>query len=295
MAVFTFSIGPGGAIRALDLLGISREDKEAAVRRLRVVFGEDFNPVNLTASGSDAPSSLKIDSSGYLSDRFGNTVAPQDFLSGAITRSGATDFRATDEPPVVADPEAGGIAGGPDIVGTPLSQADPQSGRFAAYLRELGNRGFTSGLGRQLQERRFAPAQSAFFGEEALGQLTDPNRTAGTFEQFLRGAPAGLGGFGSRARTAFGNLANLTGPSTPFGGDLLSQYTNPDFVESRIGDNLSDLALAAARANVAPIVGNQLFRSDRFSHLNLRSQFQAQTGTGGSGNFIDFLKGRFGL
>ena len=56
MAVFTFSIGPGGAIRALDLLGISREDKEAAVRRLRVVFGEDFNPVNLTASGSDAPS-----------------------------------------------------------------------------------------------------------------------------------------------------------------------------------------------------------------------------------------------
>jgi len=256
-------------------------------------------------------------------------VVSDDFVRGGSGTTGGVSLQDTIVPPPAAGgnggggggnggggtfdftPESGGVPGGMDTVDTPLSQSDSQSGRFAAYLRELGNRGFTSGLGRQLQERRFAPAQSAFFGEEALGQLTDPDRTAGTFEQFLRGAPAGLGGFGSRARTAFGNLAGIAGasPQPEFGAidpntgfatrlpsqDLLSEYQDPDFENSRIGENLSNLALAAARANVAPIVGNQLFRSDRFNPFNLRSQFQAQRGTGGSGNFVDFLQGKFGL
>ena len=221
--------------------------------------------------------------------------------------------------------EGRGMAGGADLEGTPLSEAN----RFASFLRNLGQRGFQQGtLGRTIQERRYDPAQAAFFGEEALAGLQTPDRTPGTFESFLTGAAPGLTGLGGRARSAFGSLADLTSRAHQFSpqregriydtvdgftdpqGRLatISAFTNPDFENSNLGEQLANLALQSGRSSFAPIIANQLYRSDRFRPSNLQAQFQAAQGTGGmganiaggtpgqaQGNFVDFLRTRFGL
>jgi len=218
-----------------------------------------------------------------------------------------------------------GISGGADLEGVPLSEAN----RFASFLRNLGQRGFQQGtLGRTIQEKRYDPAQAAFFGEEALAGLQTPGRTPGTFESFLTGAAPGLAGLGGRARSAFGSLADLTsrahqffpqreatiydtfmGDTNPEGRlGTIAAFTNPDFENSNIGDHLANLALQSARSSFAPIIANELYRSDRFRPGNLQAQFQAAQGTGGmganiaggttdqaQGNFVDFLRSRFGL
>ena len=195
--------------------------------------------------------------------------------------------------------EGRGMAGGADVEGVPLSEAN----RFASFLRNLGQRGFQQGtLGRTIQEKRYDPARSAFFGEEALAGLQTPDRTPGTFETFLGGVAPGLTGLGGRARSAFGSLADLTGASpglTPERQGAISQFTNPDFAGSNIGDQLVNLALQSARSSFAPIISNQLFRNDRFTPVNLQSQFQAGLGTAGlagqgQGDFVNFLRSRFG-
>ena len=221
--------------------------------------------------------------------------------------------------------EGRGTVGGADIEGAPLSEAN----RFASFLRNLGQRGFQQGtLGRTIQERRYDPAQAAFFGEEALAGLQTPDRTPGTFESFLTGAAPGLTGLGGRARSAFGSLADLTSRAHQFSpqregriydtyddftdpeGRLgtISAFTNPDFANSNLGEQLANLALQSGRSSFAPIIANQLYRSDRFRPSNLQAQFQAAQGTGGmganiaggtpaqaQGNFVDFLRTRFGL
>ena len=219
-----------------------------------------------------------------------------------------------------------GISGGADLEGVPLSEAN----RFASFLRNLGQRGYQQGtLGRTIQERRYDPAQAAFFGEEALAGLQTPGRTPGTFESFLTGAAPGLTGLGGRARSAFGSLADLTSRAhqffpqregriydteTGFETDpqgrlgTISAFTNPDFANSNLGEQLANLALQSARSSFAPIIANELYRSDRFRPSNLQAQFQAAQGTGGmganiaggttdqaQGNFVDFLRSRFGL
>ena len=219
-----------------------------------------------------------------------------------------------------------GISGGADLEGVPLSEAN----RFASFLRNLGQRGYQQGtLGRTIQERRYDPAQAAFFGEEALAGLQTPDRTPGTFESFLTGAAPGLTGLGGRARSAFGSLADLTSRAhqffpqregriydteTGFETDpqgrlgTISAFTNPDFANSNLGEQLANLALQSARSSFAPIIANELYRSDRFRPSNLQAQFQAAQGTGGmganiaggttdqaQGNFVDFLRSRFGL
>ena len=219
-----------------------------------------------------------------------------------------------------------GISGGADLEGVPLSEAN----RFASFLRNLGQRGFQQGtLGRTIQEKRYDPAQAAFFGEEALAGLQTPGRTPGTFESFLTGAAPGLTGLGGRARSAFGSLADLTSRAhqffpqregriydteTGFETDpqgrlgTISAFTNPDFANSNLGEQLANLALQSARSSFAPIIANELYRSDRFRPSNLQAQFQAAQGTGGmganiaggttdqaQGNFVDFLRSRFGL
>ena len=218
-----------------------------------------------------------------------------------------------------------GISGGADLEGVPLSEAN----RFASFLRNLGQRGFQQGtLGRTIQEKRYDPAQAAFFGEEALAGLQTPGRTPGTFESFLTGAAPGLAGLGGRARSAFGNLVDFTSRAHQFSpqreatiydtfmGDTnpegrlgtIAAFTNPDFENSNIGDHLANLALQSARSSFAPIIANELYRSDRFRPGNLQAQFQAAQGTGGmganiaggtpgqaQGNFVDFLRSRFGL
>jgi len=219
-----------------------------------------------------------------------------------------------------------GISGGADLEGVPLSEAN----RFASFLRNLGQRGYQQGtLGRTIQERRYDPAQAAFFGEEALAGLQTPGRTPGTFESFLTGAAPGLTGLGGRARSAFGSLADLTSRAhqffpqregriydteTGFETDpqgrlgTISAFTNPDFANSNLGEQLANLALQSARSSFAPIIANELYRSDRFRPGNLQAQFQAAQGTGGmganiaggttdqaQGNFVDFLRSRFGL
>jgi hypothetical protein len=115
---------------------------------------------------------------------------------------------------------------------------------------------------------------------------------------------------GGRARDAFTHLANYVSPNavrSPEQQVAISEYTNPDPDSQRnIFSNLSNLASQAARSSFNPLIGNQMFRSDRFTPEMLQAQFMGQQGTenpslqpgggaGGQGNFIDFLRTRFGL
>ena len=187
------------------------------------------------------------------------------------------------------------------------------SGQLASYLRDLDSRGITGGYGRQILERDYAPAQSAFFGEGALSGLRNTgtaNYVAPTFESFLSSSPT-LNMRG-RARDAFTSLANYVqpipnAPRTPEQQVAISEFTNPDpDSQSNVFKNLSNLAAQAARSSFNPLIGNQLFRSDRFDPYSLQAQFMGQQGTAnpsiggegfspGQGNFVDFLRTRFGL
>tara|TARA_R110002110_G_scaffold252188_3_gene468029 strand:- start:168 stop:1241 length:1074 start_codon:yes stop_codon:yes gene_type:complete len=254
----------------------------------------------------------------------GATTGGNEIGVGAIGTLPAGFTRPPEDPvsTTIIGEEGRGMPGGADLEGVPLSEAN----RFASFLRNLGQRGYQQGtLGRTIQEKRYAPAQAAFFGEEALAGLQSPDRTPGTFESFLTGAAPGLAGLGGRARSAFGSLADLTslqpmgakqfsplregriydtetGFDTNPEGRLgtISAFTNPDFENSNLGEQLANLALQSGRSSFAPIIANQLYRSDRFSPYNLKAQFQGAQGTsglegGGQGNFVDFLRTRFGL
>ena len=202
---------------------------------------------------------------------------------------------------------------GEDIAGADLSLAGlaNRSGQRAAYLRDLDVRGITGGYGRQIQERNYYPAQSAYFGEGVLSGLKNTgtaNYVAPTFEDFLATAP-NLNMRG-RARDAFTSLANYVQPNAAYSPEqqvAISEYTNPDPDSQRsIFSNLSNLAAQAARSSFNPLIGNQMFRSDRFTPDMLQAQFMGQQGTSnpsiggegfntGQGNFVDFLRTRFGL
>ena len=202
---------------------------------------------------------------------------------------------------------------GPDLADSPLSLSgmSDRSGQRAAYLRDLDSRGITGGYGRQIQERNYYPAQSAFFGEGVLEGLRNTGRAnynPTSFESFLETSPTlNMGG---RARDAFTHLANYVSRDaarSPEQRVAIGEYTNPDPDSQRnIFSNLSNLASQAARSSFNPLIGNQMFRSDRFTPEMLQAQFMGQQGTenpslqpgggaGGQGNFIDFLRTRFGL
>ena len=204
---------------------------------------------------------------------------------------------------------------GPDIGTADLSLAGlgDRSGQRAAYLRDLDARGITGGYGRQILERDYYPAQSAFFGEGALEGLRNTGRAGynpTSFEDFLTASPAlNMGG---RARDAFTHLANYVSRDaarSPEQQVAIGEYTNPDpDAQENMFRNLSNLALEAARSSFNPLIGNQMFRSSRFDPTNLQAQFMGQQGTinpslqpgGGTGglgqgNFVDFLRTRFGL
>ena len=307
MALFTFSVN--GAPRAIDLLGLGTDQIEEAIKRLRGVFGADFQPVSLRGTTTPSSGSLKIGSGNQLSDRFGNVVSPQDFISGAIASSPQSNENELKGPPPIR---------GLDELDSPLSLSgmSDRSGQRAAYLRDLDRRDITGGYGRQIQERNYYPAQSAFFGEGVLEGLQNKG-TAGynptSFEDFLSTAPnLNMGG---RARDAFTNLANYVSPTqgrshavrSPEQRLAISEYTNPDPDSQRnIFSNLSDLAMQSARSSFNPLIGNQMFRSSKFDPANLQAQFMGQQGTvnpsiggdgfnTGQGNFVDFLRTRFGL
>ena len=293
MAVFTFSIN--GAPRAIDLIGLSGDDTEAAIRRLRAVFGADFNPVGIRATGADAPNSLKIDSAGQFSDRFGNVISPQDFISGAIVRSGGTDPFATDDVTKGLPPDS-------------LETQTP-TGAFYRFLGETPRLGISSpaSAARSFARSQYQPNLTAFLGSQLGGSLgsevfdpADPNfenfaqrdrPEFGTeFSSFLRG---GEGGFDPRQRlaSAFRSVMPPAQPGGPQPGPstYLGRALNPENVsEAAI---LGNLGRELQMSSVSPLLANY-FRQP--SNEDLFADFRGANPMG-TGNFGNFIRSKFGL
>ena len=287
MAVFTFSIN--GRPTSLDLIGLSGDDTEAAIRRLRAVFGADFNPVGIRATGVPSPNSLKIDSAGQFSDRFGNVISPQDFISGAIIRSPSTD-PGTTETPFPADS---------------LEQQSP-AGAFYRFLGETPSLGISSpaSAARSFARSQYQPNLTAFLGSQLGGSLGsevfDPADPQGRerpefgteFSSFLG---AGGGGFNPRERLAdaFRSVASVGGGGSagpqPGAGTYLGRALNPQNTSEAA--LIGNLGRELQMSSVSPLLANY-FRQP--SNDELFADFRGANPMG-TGNFGNFIRSKFGL
>ena len=307
-----------GSIRVPIAIGDPEAMADAALFKVRSWFSE-FDPRKITNARPEGDDDWKDNKIPFIA----GPGQLDDYRTAIIGRSGLSEgwSRDVDEGQFDAfvSGNNSGNGSGPEVIrgvdelDSPLSLAGMStgSGQLASYLRDLDRRGITGGYGRQIQERNYAPAQSAFFGEGALSGLRNTgtaNYVAPTFEDFLSSSPT-LNMRG-RARDAFTSLANYVQPNAAYSPEqqvAISEYTNPDPDSQRnIFSNLSNLASEAARSSFNPLIGNQMFRSDRFTPDMLQAQFMGQQGTAnpsiggegfspGQGNFVDFLRTRFGL
>jgi|TARA_R110000751_G_scaffold49285_2_gene109801 hypothetical protein len=302
MALFTFSVN--GAPRAIDLLGLGTDQIEEAIKRLRGVFGADFQPVSLRGTTTPSSGSLKIGSGNQLSDRFGNVVSPQDFISGAITSSPKTDFGGNGGFAAMADgnlPTVGDLGPGaqtvtPAAFGGQLEQQAP----FGAFSNYLGAYGLGSSdprsAARTFAESQYNPLRSAFAGQQLLQPIQegDPNQ-GNEFASFLA-----QGGINPRKRLgdAFRGLQSAAGQSTLDPGSIFA-----DALDAQTGGeggeavDIFNLARQIQRSSYSPLISGRFTGQSNDELFNRFAAQRARAGTvgGGGQNTLDFARSQFGL
>jgi len=293
MAIFTFT--HNGQQRSINLLGISPDDVEGAITRLRMALGAGFNPVNLrgllatenlSALGLPAHENhLKISSSGQVHNNLGNVVTGQDYLSGAVTH---LNQNVSGTGPMTASPTPMG-----------LEMQSPR-GAFQGFLGNMGGTGVTPLLA-NFAQGQFNPATAAFAAAQQSGLTPGVDETA-QFADFLTRA----GGFSNQAlaNRAIGDISDAVrsrigvggqgipvADSTidnPNAGQRLAQLLNPS--TSKQSDVLFNLARMAN--TISPLVTDLRDTLASNQPDAVFGEFAQQRAAGNTQNFAQYLAGR---